>query len=146
MGDESTCPECRARAAYNDSKSRNREKYNVYHKNWAKIDYQKKKEAGICTKCGKRKAMPGKKKCGICLAKDAERYRRNIDKPNIREYRAKNHLCYYCGNPIDIDYAKICKSCYERCSKNGKKGKAGNRYWKEDNKLIFSREKKEVMY
>ena len=25
---------------------------------------------GICTRCGKLKVVPGRKKCGICLEKD----------------------------------------------------------------------------
>ena len=40
-----------------------------------KKQYQKLKAQGICTKCKKRKASPGKVKCSICLAKDA-RYKR----------------------------------------------------------------------
>ena len=83
--------------------------------------------------------MAGRTKCGICLAKDAEIHRkRNFDKPNIKEYRKENHLCYYCGNEIDADNVKLCSSCLERCKENGLKGSEANKYWKRDNKLVFT--------
>ena len=56
---------------------------------------------------------------------------------NVREYRKKNHLCYYCGNPIDLPSGKLCGSCMERCRENGKKGSGNNDYWKQDNRIVF---------
>lgn len=77
-GDEHTCPECRAKRA-NRRKPLTEDQKNRYTKRFReqqKILYQQRSGIGICTRCGKRKAMPGKKKCGICLDKDAEMHRR----------------------------------------------------------------------
>lgn len=137
---EKRCPECRAKAnnrkkpLTNEQKARYEEKF----KEKQKILYQQRKEQGICTRCGKRKAITGKTKCGICLAKDAEAHRKqNFDKPNIREYRKENHLCYHCGEEIDLDNGQLCSKCLERCRQNGLKSSRGNQFWKQENMLIF---------
>lgn len=138
---ERMCPECRAKMQNRKhpteyQKDRMRKAVREHHK----ILYQQRSELGICTRCGKRKAMNGKKKCGICLAKDAEMHRRkSMDRPNIREYRENNHLCYFCGRAIDMPHGKLCKKCYEKCVENGKKSKSVNDFWKKDNNLIFGR-------
>ena len=86
----------------------------------------------------KRKAMPGRKRCGICLKKDADARRvKNADKINIREYREKNHLCYFCGKPIDLPTGKTCKDCVEKFKKLAKGRRNKNDYWKRQNRLIF---------
>ena len=36
----------------------------------AKKLYAERVSNGICTRCGKLKVVPGRKKCGICLEKD----------------------------------------------------------------------------
>ena len=144
-GNERVCPECRDKNEHWRKPLTEEQKirYSYKFKKRQNSLYQQRSEQGICTRCGKRKAMPGKKKCGICLAKDAEMHRRiYMDRPNVKEYRKENHLCFFCGNPIDMDSGLICKRCYERCRENGKKGRAGNRYWKEENDLIFSKDKK----
>lgn len=137
---ERICPECRANRE-NKRKpltEQQRAQYNKAFRWQQKILYQQRKEQGICTRCGKRKAILGKKKCGICLQKDAEFHRlKYMDKPNVREYRGNNHLCYYCGNPIDLKMGKICSSCLEKCRQNGKAASHKNDYWKMDNKAIF---------
>lgn len=133
---ENTCPECRAKRAMwrkpqtDEQKQRFRDKQNFL--------YKQRAESGICTRCGKRKAMPGKKKCGICLKKDAEIHRRKyMDRPNIKEYRKKNHLCYFCGNPIDIPHKNICSTCQQRFKELAEQKCHDNKSWREDNKIIF---------
>lgn len=82
--------------------------------------------------------MPGRKKCGICLKKDADARRvKNADKINTREYREKNHLCYFCGKPINLPTGKTCKDCVEKFKRLAKGRSNENDYWKRQNRLIF---------
>lgn len=133
---ERICLECRAKRKKYRKPLTEKQKNN-FRKQQNSL-YQQRKKQGICTRCGKAKAMPGKAKCGVCLAKDAEIHRkRYMDRPNIKEYRKDNHLCYYCGNEIDLDKGQLCSSCLEKCKLNGIKSGGGNEYWKQDNNLIF---------
>lgn len=137
---ERICPECRAKAA-NRKNSLTEEQKIRYKENFRirqNVLYQERSRNGICTRCGKRKAMPGRKRCGICLKKDADAKRvKNADKINIREYREKNHLCYFCGKPIDLPTGKTCKDCVEKFKRLAKGRSNENDYWKRQNRLIF---------
>ena len=77
LGDKRTCPECLAKwEIYNNHRTKEQqERYKNRFRTQQKNLYHERKAQGICTKCGKRKAMPGRAKCGICLAKDAELHR-----------------------------------------------------------------------
>ena len=134
---EKICPECRAKRA-NLRKPRTDEQKKLFREKQNSL-YIERVEQGICTRCGKRKAMPGKKKCGICLAKDAEIHRKKyVDRPNIREYRKENHLCYFCGNPIDLPTGNnICSACRKRFEDIAEKRNHDNPNWRKDNKIIF---------
>lgn len=51
--------------------------------------YATRAEAGLCVKCGRRKAREGRRRCGVCLRKDAElsqvrRIRKRIAKEDQR--------------------------------------------------------------
>ena len=144
-GTERICPECRAK---NESirkplTDEQKERYKKRFKEQQKKQYEERIQNGMCTRCGKRSAINGRKKCGICLSKNAEIHRkRNMNKINVREYREKNHLCYYCGKPLENETGKICKKCYDRCVENGYKGEKQNLYWKNDNMIIFLNGKK----
>lgn len=111
MGDETICPECTASESNNTLKNRNREKYNLYQKKWQKANYQLRKEKGICTRCGKRKAMDGYFTCRICRAKGREDKKIRYGKPD-RSERYKNGLCYFCDNPVKPGY-KVCEKHYQ---------------------------------
>ena len=144
-GGERTCPECRAKRENRrkplteDQKRRYGENFREYQK----FIYRERSENGICTRCGKRKAVPGKKKCVICLDKDAERHRiKREDKPNVRKYRKEHHLCYFCGNPIDLDSANICSTCLKKFETNAKNISSKNKYWKQDNRIAFGGDRK----
>lgn len=87
------------------------------------------------------KAVPGRKKCGICLQKDKEAQKRARDrKGSIKEYRKENHLCYFCGDPIDLEKGQICSKCFEKCRDNGAKSNNSNKYWQRDNRIIFKKQ------
>lgn len=132
------CPECLAkRDKYRkplDEKGKARiRKYN--HE-----QYDARSENGICTRCGKRKAAVGKKKCEICLAKNAEQHRlsRKPQKVGVKEYRITNHLCLWCGKPSQKG-KKLCEEHQAQAVMNGKKS-AQVSYWRLDNRLIRGNE------
>lgn len=71
FGDEKSCIICRgSRGKYNITEEQ-RKKYNEKFRIKQKIVYQNRSDNGICTRCGKRKAAAGRKKCNICLEKNA---------------------------------------------------------------------------
>ena len=140
FGDEKQCISCREKA-YAKKKpltEEQKERYGKHFKEQQKSLYRERVENGVCTRCGKYKAEIGKKKCRICLDKDAEMHRkRRYGVKNIKEYRKENHLCYYCGKEIDRKTGNLCQMCWEKCVENGKKSSSMNEYWKSDNKIVF---------
>ena len=96
FGDEKQCITCRQKA--HESRTpltdEQKEKYRKRFSERQKSLREERKAAGICTRCGKRAAAPGRKKCEVCLEKDAELYRRK-SKVNIIEYRRENNLCFF---------------------------------------------------
>ena len=140
--EERICPECRAKRA-NLRKSHTDEQKKMFREKQNSL-YMERVEQGICTRCGKRKAISGKKKCGICLAKDAEIHRKKYaDRPNIREYRKENNLCYFCGDPIDLHMSNTCSKCREKFKKIASEKTHDNDYWRKDNRFIFRSVKNE---
>ena len=66
---------------------------------------------GICTKCGKYTAAPGRRKCEVCLAKDAESHMK------MREAKGKgnsNHKEYLKRRREEAKKQGICRSCLKR--------------------------------
>lgn len=140
-GDEKNCIECRAiKATYKENHKlteEQRERYNELTKKNNKNTYQERKKLGICTRCGKRKAISGKCKCAICQEKDNAIHRKRTEnKQNIREYRKENHLCYYCGEPIDREQGQLCQKCWQIDHERGKKLNSDNKYWRIDNQFL----------
>lgn len=136
-GDEKVCLECGANEYATAMSSRERlgkDHYNEVHRNWSYSTYQKRKEEGICTRCGKRKADYGLTTCGICRAKDnATRLKRQPHKPP-RSERYKQRLCYFCDNPIKDGY-KVCEKHYQM---NCEKQKLADRtYLRNSNDALF---------
>ena len=121
MGDETICPECRAKEVNNTLKNRKTDEYNVYQRNWSKSTYQKRKESGICTRCGKRKATQGLTTCAMCRARDNEtrRIRKGF---SDRSDRSKIGLCYFCDNPVKKGY-KVCEKHYQMNIEKAEKGR-----------------------
>ena len=140
FGDEKQCISCRQKA-YDRRKPLTEEQKKIYSARFnehRKSLYKERSENGICTRCGKCKAEKGKKKCRICLDKDAEMHRkRTYNKKGVREYRKENHLCYHCGKEIDRETGEICQSCWEIFRQAGLKSASRNEYWKNDNKIVF---------
>lgn len=73
-GDEKQCILCREYhweyGIKNPPTDQQKEKYrNRFRETQNKL-YAERVSKGICTRCGKLKVVPGRKKCGICLEKD----------------------------------------------------------------------------
>ncbi len=118
---EKTCPECRAKNTRNYHRTEEqRERYYASNRKW----YWKNSEQGICVKCGRRKAVEGKKMCGICASRVANRIKisRMEKRYNTTDLKARiprsewpeNGLCFMCGSPMDMDGVKVCSKCYEK--------------------------------
>ena len=143
MGDETICPECRAKSVNNSLKNREKDEYNVYQRNWSKSTYQKRKESGICTRCGKRKATQGLTTCAMCRARDNEtrRIRKGF---SDRTDRSKIGLCYFCDNPVKKGY-KVCEKHYQMNIEKAEKGRqtrAAQDYIKSVKKIQYRSVKK----
>ena len=118
MGDEKNCPECRAKATNGTAalRDRDRESYNAKQRILHKSIYQKRKEKGLCVRCGKRNADYGYFTCGICRDKGRTAKRIRYGKPD-REDRYLQGLCYFCDNPVKPGY-KVCEEHYQRNVEN----------------------------
>lgn len=77
FGEEKTCIECRAKDAERAMQRyySNHEKIRAYQNEAQHRFKEKRKEEGICVRCGKRKAEEGRFRCKICLAKEANESR-----------------------------------------------------------------------
>ena len=88
-----------------------------------KKEYQKeirgrRKAAGICIRCGKMKAVPGRTCCAECKKKERERY---IE--DYRFYREKG-ICVRCHRAKAEPGRVLCWICLERNKKYSRDKKA----------------------
>lgn len=138
FGDEKSCIECR-------EKKRKTRKTTIKEEDRQKIREQKRntyrirKENGICTRCGKKKAAYGRTKCALCLKKDAQNHMKMDINP--KEHYIKRmtaaHLCLDCKKPVDMENSKLCQSCWQKHHDIGVKNASENKYWRGYDKLIF---------
>lgn len=116
-GSEKRCPECRAKNAESSS----RRKRDSSRKNgYARTTYYRRKEAGICTDCGKRKAKEGHTTCEVCTQKRVERNRlaRGTTLCDKNTYKLTHGLCVRCGKNPQLEGKKLCKECYDKSVAN----------------------------
>lgn len=64
--------------------------------------------------------------------------KRTENRQNIKEYRKENHLCYYCGEPIDRPQGQLCQKCWQKDYERGKSLKNDNskHCWRYDNQFL----------
>ncbi len=136
---EKMCPECRAK---NNNKRRikNEKSKENFRKQQKKL-YDQRSASGVCVRCGKRKAAGGRKRCFMCLQKDAQthaeaRIRRGED---LRAQWKERGLCFHCGGEIEDKSMKSCNACREKCAPKNQSCAGKNKAWIDDNKLIFKR-------
>lgn len=72
-----------------------------------KASYEWYKAHGICVKCHKEDALPGKVYCAVCTAMTAERNRARLKRCE------EQGLCKRCGRPLMAEDAghKMCAKC-----------------------------------
>lgn len=118
FGDEKACPECRAK--YAEAEANRREvggdELRKYKNEYEKSLYKRRKEQGLCPKCGKRKPTDGYVICGVCNAKQRMRKqeiyeRMKYEKIPIDE-RYLHGLCRKCDSPVKEGY-KVCERHYK---------------------------------
>ena len=138
-GSEKYCPECRAKRANQSAKQRekDREKYNKMCSDIRKRNYKKRKENGLCGRCGKRKADCGSL-CSICHAKRNNylQDKRNFLNSIPRVERVSFGLCYICGNKLDRD-GRLCSKCAETATNNLPEGRGGGIHWHNADHAMF---------
>lgn len=78
FGKEKTCILCKAwHSEYNHKYyAKNKEKLIPENRQRNRSMYARRKEQGLCTKCGSKYLKPGKTKCYMCCQKDIEQSRR----------------------------------------------------------------------
>lgn len=69
-GNEKKCPECNAKHSLRTYTEAQKARWYMQFRTRQNAMYKKNSEIGICTRCGKRKAALGRKKCASCLEKD----------------------------------------------------------------------------
>lgn len=131
---EKSCPECKAVFANwsAEFRSQNREHTNRLAAKSHKNTYWKRKEAGICVRCGKRKPIPEMTLCGICRAKASQSNRKASKKRGNeipRSERVANGLCYFCGAELDRE-GRSCKKCAAKCAKSLESMDRSNHVWR----------------
>lgn len=115
MPGENNCPECAAKE-YAYSLKRNKKHYNEVHARWSKTTYQKRKELGLCTRCGKHPPKEGQLRCVFCINKDSKaRYKREI---HLSRY--ERGICRWCDRPIEDGY-KVCEYHHQMNIQKGQK-------------------------
>lgn len=84
FGAEKICIECKAKHNEFNHKyyQEHKDKMQAQSRKNNRTLYQKRKEQGLCTKCGSKFLKPGRSKCYLCLAKDQDIARRYRDRLN----------------------------------------------------------------
>ena len=138
-GSEKYCPECRAKRANQSEKQRekDRERYNKMCSDIRKRNYLKRKEEGLCTRCGKRKSETGKL-CVLCHEKRKNYSQSKRSKENLipRVERVSFGLCYTCGSKLDRR-GRVCEKCANKMSNNLPAIRGGGGHWAKDNSIAF---------
>lgn len=78
--------------------------------------YKARKEAGLCTRCGKHPPETRKVKCTACLRKNAAVHMRTAHQNGVvsREQWVADKNCFTCGKHPALPGKKLCQSCYSK--------------------------------
>lgn len=105
-------------------------------------NYKYYKQNGICPQCGVREHAPGRVRCEICLAKNAESKQRkreleDIEQRNsrlskmntyqnkMRVKRKSEGKCVWCGRSLSVYSTCFCPDCRVKNQKNNERRKNG---------------------
>ena len=136
LGQERSCPECRAYEANYMSKvrSKNREEYNKKMREYRRELTVKRKAQGMCTRCGKREAETGYSTCSICRIKSTTYKRNKYGHPNRSEERLELGICYFCDNPVKPGL-KVCEYHHNQNIEASKKVDREKHIWRKSLKV-----------
>lgn len=90
--------------------------------------YSRRKEAGICVICGKRRPMENRLKCSFCTARLKEMSRRYRQRDGVtpRVLMDGVGLCTMCGKSPPIEGKRVCRTCYDKLVHNLENAKGKN--------------------
>ena len=105
-------------------------------------NYKYYKDHGICPQCGVREHAPGRVRCEICLAQNAESKQRQRDAENeeqrnerlsavkihhkkMRGNRKISEKCIWCGKPLSAYSTCFCPDCRIKNQKKNERRKSG---------------------
>lgn len=104
-------------------------------------NYKYYKDHGICPQCGVREHAPGRVRCEICLAQNAESKHRqyeqetqeqrasrlssvNTYRKKMRSNRKNSGKCIWCGKPLSAYSTCFCPDCRIKNQKNNERNKS----------------------
>lgn len=120
------CLECREKnyKRNKEYRARNIERLKEGQRKYFKSLYYKRKESGICTKCGKRKVCTNSTTlCIDCYVKKRRKKDKRWNNEIPRAERVGFGLCYICAEPREV-HNTLCNKCFQRCSTVMKKTNA----------------------
>lgn len=105
-------------------------------------NYKYYKEHGICPQCGVREHAPGRVRCEICLAQNAESKHRqyeqetqeqrasrlssvNTYRKKMRSNRKNSGKCIWCGKPLSAYSTCFCPDCRVKNQRKNERRKSG---------------------
>jgi len=120
---------------------------NLKHSIKAKERYQKRKQAGLCPRCGKYKPESGYVQCKYCRVKDAQRVEKTQRKKGVLpiSLRGNGSYCAICCGEVHGE--KVCESCRQKLLKNlekanqASKNSTNKHSWHSTNKKLFNGDK-----
>ena len=107
---KTSCWKCLERDRKNKIQYRKNDTYNKKHNDYRRELYAKRKENGLCTRCGKKATIYTK--CLECYTKN-RKYRKTRKDNIVRAERVSYGMCYFCGNDI-LPGKRVCSECYKR--------------------------------
>lgn len=81
---------------------------------------------GVCTKCNKHNALPGKTWCLECTLKRKKTMENKRRKAGIFPRDSYSDMCFLCGKNPPLDGKKLCGECYKKSLLNLAKANAVN--------------------
>ena len=87
--------------------------------------YQKRRDVGLCYRCGKRKPIPGHAVCLECKNRHTKqtRNRRRANGTLPRELLDGIERCAFCGDAPLAEGKKLCARCLENAREAAKKAR-----------------------
>lgn len=144
MAGRSYCAECVEKM--NEINKRYRENHPKANHDKCKKRRDTLNDKGLCERCGKRAAKPGRKLCETCMKKMADKNRDKKIANGMNWPRGDNGICWNCNRENAIPGKRLCVVCYEKSLINMKCAHDANKkialagikhFWKYDNENVF---------